>query len=1177
MKSPLHILFVADDPAQLQPVEAHLQRNGSQVKCNCVTEYTDLQRALTGYTWDLLLVSQNGRDLPLEETLRVLAPYSSRLPIILLSAPVAESRVAELLQQGVWDFVFEDDLGRLGLTLIRCLRDAADRRSRREAEAALLRWADAFVNCAHGMAMVLPVTNEIMVCNPALAQMLGHATADALRGAKVLGLHEPDDHAVVRQKIGEADRAGRAHFEARMVHADGIAFPVQVDIVCVRDAAGQPSHLIATVQDITKRKAAEDALRENERFLSDLVEQSSALIFVKDLEGRYELVNRQWESVTGISREQAVGRTDRELFAGPIAEEFQQSDREVICSAGRIERVDIWDRPEGRRYFLSLIVPMHRNDGAIRGVCGTATDITARRKAEEQLRQLSRAVEQSPAIIVITDTNGIIEYVNPQFTVVTGYSPEEALGKTPRLLKSGHFTAERYKNLWQTIKRGEQWRGELHNRKKNGELFWEAASISPIIDAEGRITHFVAVKEDITAQKQAEGFRQALLQLATTLNSTADAVGAGRALLDAADKLWKWDGARLDLFADGSRQITTVLEVDTVGGCRQELPQPQRNGAPGGRLQRGAELEPQLIAPDAPATGDSPAADARPVRSGMSVPIHREHAVIGVFSIHAYAAKAYRPEDLRTLQALADYCGGALERIRSEIAHHQSEDRYRHLIETTYDLIWELDAEGRYTYASPKVSELLGYTPQEVLGKTPLDLMPEKEARRIGPILREIVQRQEPFSALENINRHKAGHEVVFETSGVPILGANGEFLGHRGMARDITERKRLEAQLRQAQKLEAVGQLAGGVAHDFNNIIAATMMHLSLLQSNPAVDMETRTALKELESEAQRAATLTRQLLAFSRRSVLAVKSLDLNEVVGNLLKMLTRLIGEHIKLSFESSCNLPLVEADAGMMEQVIINLVVNARDAMPKGGRILLGTHAQDFDAAQAGANSDRRPGSFICLAVTDTGCGMDAATLRRIFEPFFTTKEPGKGTGLGLATVHGIVAQHHGWVEVSSDVNHGTSFRVYLPKHKQAPPSAAALPSRPTIQKGRGETVLVVEDEPKVRELVAKMLRTFGYQVHEAAHGQEAMKAWGIIGHQVDLLLTDMVMPEGMTGMELVENLQAKKPGLPAIISSGYSPEMVQGGVPQRANLVYLPKPYDPYLLAKVVHDLLATRK
>jgi signal transduction histidine kinase/ActR/RegA family two-component response regulator len=423
--------------------------------------------------------------------------------------------------------------------------------------------------------------------------------------------------------------------------------------------------------------------------------------------------------------------------------------------------------------------------------------------------------------------------------------------------------------------------------------------------------------------------------------------------------------------------------------------------------------------------------------------------------------------------------------------------------------------------------------------------------------------------------RHPRKGEIWLEGHSVPRREPDGSTLWH-GFVQDVTERKHLESQLRQAQKLEAIGQLAGGVAHDFNNILAVIMMHVGLLQMNPNLDDGTRHALKDLEAGARRAANLTRQLLMFSRRSVLKVKPLEVNDVVETLLKMLRRLIGEQIDLRFDGKSALPLVEADAGMLEQVIMNLVVNARDALPKGGRITISTALADVDAIHTEAQPNSRPGRFVCLAVSDTGCGMDAATQKRIFEPFFTTKDAGRGTGLGLATVHGIVAQHKGWVEVDSELDVGTAFRVYLPVTAQAPSNGIEPPQAGSVRRGR-ETILLVEDEPPVRQVVGKSLRALGYQVFEAANGQEAMALWQIHGRQVDLLLTDMVMPEGMTGLELAEQLQALKPGLKAIISSGYSAEIVHVGVPSKAGIVYLPKPYATNALADAIRDCLDQKK
>jgi PAS domain S-box-containing protein len=387
----------------------------------------------------------------------------------------------------------------------------------------------------------------------------------------------------------------------------------------------------------------------------------------------------------------------------------------------------------------------------------------------------------------------------------------------------------------------------------------------------------------------------------------------------------------------------------------------------------------------------------------------------------------------------------------------------------------------------------------------------------------------------------------------------------------DITGQRRLEEEFRQAQKMEAIGQLAGGVAHDFNNILAAIMMNLGLLEMKPLLDHETRRGLRDLQIEAERASKLTHQLLMFSRRSVMDRRTLDLNEIVANLLKMLARLVGENIKLLFERSHDVAFVEADAGMLEQVLMNLVVNARDSMPKGGRIMIATEVVMIDPAQTKAYPSRRSGRFVCLSVSDTGYGMNAATIERIFEPFFTTKEQGKGTGLGLATVDGIVSQHHGWVEVDSQLGNGASFRVYLPVSDKMPVETGIIETE-VIPTGK-ETIMLVEDEIAVRRLIAQTLRTWGYRVLEAANGQLALTLWRECAGNIDLLFTDMVMPEGMTGLELAEKLRSDKPNLKVIISSGYSTEIAETSRITAAGITYLAKPYHLPLLGKTIRHCL----
>jgi two-component system, cell cycle sensor histidine kinase and response regulator CckA len=388
----------------------------------------------------------------------------------------------------------------------------------------------------------------------------------------------------------------------------------------------------------------------------------------------------------------------------------------------------------------------------------------------------------------------------------------------------------------------------------------------------------------------------------------------------------------------------------------------------------------------------------------------------------------------------------------------------------------------------------------------------------------------------------------------------------------DVTDMLNLEAQFRHAQKLDSIGQLAAGVAHDFNNILTVIQGYSDCLLASRAGGSPAMKGLKEISDAAHRAAALTRQLLMFSRKQILQPKVLDLNTVLQNLANMLMRLLGEDVRMESSYAVNLPRIEADTGMLEQIVMNLAVNSRDAMPRGGQLSLGTACVEIDAGYASQHPGSRPGTFVCLTVTDTGCGMDRQTLDRIFEPFFSTKEVGKGTGLGLATVYGIVNQHRGWIEVSSQVGCGTTFKIYFPATTVLSDMTGTAPATAPAVRGGKETILLVEDEPVLRELVREVLGHYEYRVIEASSGVEALKAWDEHDGRIDLLLTDMVMPEGMTGSDVAAQLRKRKPGLKVIFTSGYSAEVI-GRDFSHSDTAFIGKPYLPPQLAQLVRQCL----
>jgi PAS domain S-box-containing protein len=387
---------------------------------------------------------------------------------------------------------------------------------------------------------------------------------------------------------------------------------------------------------------------------------------------------------------------------------------------------------------------------------------------------------------------------------------------------------------------------------------------------------------------------------------------------------------------------------------------------------------------------------------------------------------------------------------------------------------------------------------------------------------------------------------------------------------RQEIERRQLEEQFRQAQRMEGIGQLAGGVAHDFNNILAVIQMQVDLFKTTCKASNVQLDFANEINAATQRAATLTRQLLMFSRKQTLQPQDLDLNESINNMTKMLRRTLGENIQMQFKFAMEKLFVHADAGMMDQILMNLAVNARDAMSGGGKIIVETGAIDFDQQTAAQSAKIRPGAYVCLSVSDTGCGIPPENLQRIFEPFFTTKDPGKGTGLGLATVFGIVQQHQGWVDVYSEVGQGSTFRIYLPRLTNKTEQKAAVSTSAALR-GGNETILLVEDDAYFRASLRKALSQFGYRVLEAINGIEALEVWKQHQSEVRLLLTDMVMPGGVTGKDLGERFSKENPKLKIVYMSGYSAEVAGKGFPLKEGVNFLTKPFQADKLAQIVRS------
>jgi PAS domain S-box-containing protein len=543
------------------------------------------------------------------------------------------------------------------------------------------------------------------------------------------------------------------------------------------------------------------------------------------------------------------------------------------------------------------------------------------------------------------------------------------------------------------------------------------------------------------------------------------------------------------------------------------------------------------------------------------------------------AEGVYRHMDIHVRNMLADPiirgivldCRDITDRRRTEQALRESEQRLRKLLETSGEGIAIRGADGRIAFANERFASILGYSVDQIVG-WPIERVVAPSSQGV---LRESFERRRATGRSESIDLqllHRNGSHVDVILAASPMYDEQGNFSGALGMVTDITERKKLEAQLRQSQKMEAVGRLAGGVAHDFNNLLTAIRGHADLILTEVSEASPIRADCEEISRAADRAAALTQQLLAFSRKQMLQPVVLEIDAAIREMEPLLRRLINEDIDLLTALDAPSGTVRADRNQIEQVMLNLVVNARDAMPEGGTLRIATALVTVDAASEADHGDTAPGEYVKISVSDDGTGMDPLTLSHVFEPFFTTKDMGHGTGLGLSTVYGIIQQSEGYVRATSELNRGSTFDVYLPRVREPVRARSALQeASPNV--ALGETILVAEDEDAVRALTCRILRKRGYHVLEARDGREALEIARHFEGDIQLVVTDVIMPR-VGGRELSEGLSRMKPSVKVLFMSGYTDDqLLQRGILQSGSRNFLEKPFTPETLARKVRQVL----
>lgn len=995
--------------------------------------------------------------------------------------------------------------------------------------------------------------------------------------------------------------------EARTVHGgvilierpDGSRRTALAHAAPLLNETGQVVGAVSVLEDLTETLELSDALRQSEERFRRLAETTSTAIFVYSGE-HFCYVNPATCAITG--------RTASELLSMRFWEVVHPEHRELVRQRGLARQ-----RGEAvpARYEFKIV----RKDGSERWIdftagqilwegrpaaIGTAFDITERKQAEEALREsetrnriIANLISDYAYIFrVLPDGTLQGEWVTDSFVKVFGLTlPEiDARGGWQSLVHPEDLPVALAHA--RKVVSGQRDVCEMRWLTRTGRIRWLRDYAEPVFDETGgRVVRIYGASQDITERKEAEArvarFNRTYAVL-SQINQLIVRERDPRALLEGICRIAVETGGFLMAciaVAEAAGQRPRL--VASAGASAETLALVERfREDPGfgcalteAAYTTGTHAVCNRIATDPRAAPWREAALARGYRAMGAFPLPVSGRPRGVFNLYSTTEDFFDPQEIQLLNELAQDIGFALETIEREQARREaearlaaSEERFCQLAATVEDFFWIRAVHPpQFLYVSPAFAKIWGVPPETLLQD------PNAWLQYVHPDDQERVRQttlsppsQDPYDVEFRIVRPDGQLRWV-RSRVYRVDTPAGEPERIIGVTRDITRERQLEEQLRQSQKMEAIGRLAGGVAHDFNNILTAILMQTELLADAEDLSVPVREGLQQIHAAAERAANLTRQLLLFSRREVLQPRQIDLNEIVGGMAKMLQRIIGEDIRLQLVLHPRpLPLY-ADPGMLDQVLMNLAVNARDAMPRGGELVLETSGVVVDESQAALRPGIVAGPYARLCVRDTGCGIPPEVLPHIFEPFFTTKDPGKGTGLGLATVYGIVEQHRGWIEVRSRPGQGATFEIYLPLHAKA---AAQEPvaTRPK-PRGGSETVLLVEDDERLRQITRIALERHGYRVWDAADAAGALRLWNQLGPSVQLLLTDLVMPGPMNGRELARHLREQHPHLKVILFSGYSPELAGRVLELEPGQAFLSKPFAPEELLHLMRQVL----
>jgi two-component system, cell cycle sensor histidine kinase and response regulator CckA len=877
-------------------------------------------------------------------------------------------------------------------------------------------------------------------------------------------------------------------------------------------------------------KSAEEIQWNSEGLCRAVLESAPDAIILIDEDRKILLVNRATEKMFGYLDKELRGQRLTKLMPDSVRQLNQQTSRPYVEGRSGHRPLDHIELPGlhrgGKEIWLQILFSEFVQNGKhiLAGIC---RDITARRQTDKERFRLAAIVESCGDAVIGKDLGGTVITWNEGAERIYGYRAEEIIGKPASILISTERMDE-IPQIMEKLQRGEPIEHYQAVRvTKSGEHILVSLTVSPVRDNAGKVVGASSVERDITKHKR----------VAEKLRNQENPLRLLIARMPAV--LWTTNTDLRITFSGGASLADPFWHPDQMLGLTlQEYFKTDDPKFPplAAHLQA---LQGELVSYETTWSGRTFEARVGPLRDS-------EGQIVGCIgnALHAPARKQ------------------AVEALRA------SEARYRSLFEGVVHGIYRVGLDGQFFEVNPALATMLGYdSPEEVVKLNVANLQTDQEERS-----RSIQKWVETERIEDEVNWNRRSGEIIrVRLSGRTLTDQQGVVQGFEFIAEDVTERRALEAQLRQAHKIEAVGQLASGVAHEFNNFLGVVLGYSELMSEEAGKNEHLCRQIAEIKAATQRAASLTRQLLAFSRKQLLEPKVLDLNSAIWETQKLLHRLVPANIDIIPVLSPTIGQVKVDPGQVQQILINLAVNARDAMPKGGKVVIETANAELDETQASPHSGLRTGAYVKLSVSDTGEGMNDETSSHIFEPFFTTKEPGKGTGLGLSTVYGIVKQSGGYIAVETAVGKGTTFHIYLPLIRAAVEQPLVTPPSPAEQSG-GETILIVEDESTLRRLLCLSLERRGYHVHTARDGAEAIDIFRQHPGAIHLVVSDIMMPH-MDGIELKRRAVVLRPEVKFLFMSGYSEEVIEQLQTLGHGCAFLEKPFLPRDLVIKVQGLL----